>query len=801
MSEGGVASMSDRGREVAALAAMVALGAVMLWELVTLNGVPVARDMQMFFVPQRFLVWEALQQGRVPLWSPYYGTGAPLLANFQSGVFYPPHWLYAAFPFFAAFNLLIVFHFVVGGAGAYLLGRRISLSVWGSLAVGITFMLGGYFASLLNLINGLQAAAWAPLFICVVLWHLERRSIATFVALTGVLLLALLAGEPQTFLLTIGLAASFALLRWRDHAGEARALPLGAGLAAAGILVIGLAMIQILPTAGLIAESARGAGLTYGEASFFALEPIRLLHLVLPPDYSDPVYAFGFKSTIGKTDPWLFSVYLGALWLALLYYAAREPSRRRELIFWSVCAVGGLLLALGDHTPVFRLAFEHVPGADAFRYPEKYFFLTAIGAAMVAGYGFDALRARRFGRRDGLLSVLLLAGLLIVRVLWGLGRETIRANADRFVDAITMDAFDFAFGVWTQNLNRLIALVAIGSLLLWMYRSGRIERALFSFLLICVLGSDLLLAHRGLNPVVDEAFYQTEPAIGNAMPLDEVRRDYRYWATGFSRWSGVVRVVRGVPVEAQKWMWQQTVAPNTGQLHHVLQHDTWDAIKLRRNVDERDFLQILPDAERRWKLLRLNGVKYVYSLDPIAEGPFRAETRLDSIPGTLYELEEPVARATVVTGASFHEDEVAVINAVLRPEFDPSREVALIGPMNSFRAPGGDGMDPQNTSARILSDTGEEIRIAVSAPAGGHLVLTDSFYPGWEATVDGELREVRLANFFFREVALEPGDREVVFRYRSRPFEVGRRISLATLFLALSGLSVAAIRRRRPARD
>jgi hypothetical protein len=61
---------SDSFRSVVAIGAIVLLGAAFLWEVLSLTGVPIARDMQLFFVPQRRLLWTALQAGHLPLWTP-----------------------------------------------------------------------------------------------------------------------------------------------------------------------------------------------------------------------------------------------------------------------------------------------------------------------------------------------------------------------------------------------------------------------------------------------------------------------------------------------------------------------------------------------------------------------------------------------------------------------------------------------------------------------------------------------------------------------------------------------------------
>ncbi len=791
-----------RGPLAAGLLAL--LCAAYLWEIVSVAGVPVARDMQMFFVPQKFLLWDALQNGRLPLWTPHIGTGAPLMANFQSGVFYPPHWAFAVLPFLPAFNLLVAFHFILGGLFAFALARRLGLDVAPAFVAAASFALGGYFASLLNLINALQGAAWAPGLAWALVRHLDRRSAGSLATLAAVGALALLAGEPQSFLFAGFAAAVVASLHAARHE-EARRRPaaLLIGLAASALLVIGLAMVQLLPTAELVRESARAAeGLSYGEAAAFDLDPIRLVHLFVPPDYRDPEYAFGVRSVIGSGDPWLFSIYLGALWPILFYFAWRNPRRRAETITWSAIAAAGVLVALGDHTPVFPWLFEHVPGFSSFRFPEKYLFVTAFGVALIAGFGAEGALAGERRRGDGPWAALLLGGLVAARVAFAAARGPIESWAAGFGNDRMMDDFDYAFAIWGGNLTKLAAVVALGVVLLWLHRSGRIRAGLAGVLLSALVAVDLAVAHRDLNPVVEPDFYERPPLIAEHVPLDEIRRDYRYHASRFDSLAYTVPIIRGVPLEAQKWLWQGALAPNTGQLWKTLQDDHWDAIRLRRSSDARDFFRILPEAFRRWNLLRLHSVKYVYATLPVELDGSARELPLDSLRGHLYEVEAPLSRAYVAPEAVFLPDETAVINAVLHPSFVPRRQVALIDPAApAWENPPLEATAPAREEpllrAEIVVDRGEEVRVRVpEGSGGGFLVLTDAFYPGWEAEVDGRPRPIELANFFFRAVPLRAGDREVVFRYRSRPFEQGRRISLITLAAATLGLGLAILRRR-----
>jgi hypothetical protein len=73
----------------------------------------------------------------------------------------------------------------------------------------------------------------------------------------------------------------------------------------------------------------------------------------------------------------------------------------------------------------------------------------------------------------------------------------------------------------------------------------------------------------------------------------------------------------------------------------------------------------------------------------------------------------------------------------------------------------------------------ERIDIKVQAAAPALLVLSDLFYPGWEATVDGRPVEILRANYLMRAVAIPAGAHEVRFLYRPASFRAGVAASAA----------------------
>src|SRR5262245_52899995 len=110
--------------------------------------------------------WHA---GRVPLWNPFAGCGAPLLANAQSAVFSPINWIYFATQSPYAWVAMAMVKLFVAGVGAYLLARELRLGAIGRLFVGLCFPFSGFIVVWLQYPMG-SVAIWLPW----VIWLVER---------------------------------------------------------------------------------------------------------------------------------------------------------------------------------------------------------------------------------------------------------------------------------------------------------------------------------------------------------------------------------------------------------------------------------------------------------------------------------------------------------------------------------------------------------------------------------------------------------------------------------------------------
>jgi hypothetical protein len=195
------------------------------------------------------------------------------------------------------------------------------------------------------------------------------------------------------------------------------------------------------------------------------------------------------------------------------------------------------------------------------------------------------------------------------------------------------------------------------------------------------------------------------------------------------------------------------------------------------------------EVQFRW--LELLNVRYFLLLRPRSDPHLRLLTK-----DPLYIYEDPavfprpfwVPRARSVSG----EDAIALVSS---PDFDPRQEVAMeeeSEPTSSRSDPTAAGGGP--VAGRIVEYRPEHVRLEVTAPAAGILVLMDSVYPGWRATVDGQPEEIRPANWTGRGIRVEAGTHQVRMDFMPASVRVGLFFSLAAL-AAVAG-SAAASRRR-----
>ena len=157
----------------------------------------------------------------------------------------------------------------------------------------------------------------------------------------------------------------------------------------------------------------------------------------------------------------------------------------------------------------------------------------------------------------------------------------------------------------------------------------------------------------------------------------------------------------------------------------------------------------------------------------------------------IYRNLDNLPRAYWVAGARLIADDAEAIVAMKSAGFDPSREVILHEGTAQPAAGTATGR------VEIAAYSAERVDLRSEADAPGYLVLTDAYYPGWNAYVDGQPASIRRANVMFRAVELPAGQHTVTFHYEPAWLWPGAAISLLAAGALLLVLLVPVRRRTR----
>ena len=543
----------SRHKPYGLVVALILAGLVLLFfnRLAFSNLILARGDTFLYFYPYWQVAADALRSGRVPLWNPDIFMGAPFLANSQTGYLYPlnwPAWLLRPAPYAA--SLSIVLHVTLAGWGAYLAGRRtLALERPAALLGGALFALGGYLTAQVEHINQLQGLAWLPWLFAAVAplartaaresadspdstdirtgVKVGRPYLSITLAVGALFALQLLAGHTQTafisgvaLVLWLGTHALSGLSGGRGPVGSrlrvwlGRWLPVAMALAAGIVLAGALAAAQLLPTLELTGLSSRQGGLPLNEVLSFSWHPLHLARALLPA-YGQPLFSE-------------YVAFLPLTGLVLAFVGGWAWRRDIAVRAWVVLVVVALVLAFGRFTPIYYL-LGNLPGFDLFRVPARWLAPAALGAALLAGRGWQALAGyartewpdaatKNAAQRELRRPLLAAAAFLALLVAWGFAAGLLASLVPAGAEA----PYELPGG--RALLGWLIEAVLLALLLgvLFTAPAGRARHVPFDVAVLALatlwLGSRWLPYNQLTTP---QAFFDLRPPVARLVALAE----------------------------------------------------------------------------------------------------------------------------------------------------------------------------------------------------------------------------------------------------------------------------------------
>lgn len=691
----------------------------------------------------QFYVWRALVRslwltGELPLWNPYALCGTPLLANSQSAPLYPLQLLLLPMPTWLGTSVWVWFHLFWAGAGLGLWLRHRGLNA-GALLGAFVWMFSLFMIAWLPLSSVPATLSWWGWLLLGLERVRERaaRGIPAFALPFGMMLLA---GHLQFAFYGALMSLLYALYLGFATRAQGGLRRYGGMLVAAYLLGTMVASVQLLPALEFSRYSHRWSAPTEAGYQAYLRNALPLFHLVtawFPNAYGTPRDG----SYWGAVNYAELAFSVGAFGLLMALMGIR---RRGQGAFWFGVGLLALVIALG--TPLTKWLYFYLPGFSATGSPARILSLGVFCMAILMAHGVHDM--------SGWRRALLAWGVLLGVALWlaeltlpqGVSREPLWAS----VQAMGM-AYLVAFGALLAMGVFAVALLG-GSA---SERRSRLAMVAKTVLVLMVVLSTLIesigLASRARAPLsaVFPPLY-TLPSVGVGERIAVIN----------TRWSLYEPPPARMP-------------PNTPAAYRLSDVGGYDSLIPRHYKRFLDLLNGQDSAppENGNMLFVKRVVPELASLRVRAVLTPDGWTEFAPVPARLQSVE-------------WLPDEEAVWARLQENPFPKAIPVFGDDARRALQEYG-TGTFVEGVALEWLEYRATRVAMRVVNPAQqtAWLLITDTWYPGWSATVNGKSVPLLQANGAFRAMPIPPGESRVEMRFLPRSFQIGAFLSLTSLAL------------------
>jgi len=736
--------------------------------------------------PYDLYVASHLRDGRFPLWDPYSGLGVPVVGNIVNAPFYPLKIILYTLPYWESYDLYKLIQYFVAGLGMYLYVRSMvkarsptrRVGIYAPLVSAFVWMFSYRLISFMNHVT-FNVEILFPWMLYFIDRYVRQREVK-YLSLAGIVVgVQWLGGMPETSFIFSVVGAAYIVvaeldrLRWGLQYLATFLKRTTATLLATFGIGIGLAAINLLPFTEMYLNSFNYHTTQYG----IVPAPTRDLITMFMPTYFNRMF-------VGYFDHFTVSAFAGVIPLVLALYGllGRWWFEKRTVFIVSVLVI---FMALDFGVPGFIL-IGRLPGFDLSSQAWN-FWIFPFCIAVLASIGVTRMllvSRIEFRRILAAISTVALLPLLLVQQLPANLSSTYREPQ---AGILALEAFLGTVLVFT------IAIFVAGKIGQRLLARAHCPRVAPAKLFGCVL----------LVLVFSELFLQSFAFPSPSLSFERFNYPSTRSITYLQKHLGTYRFI-GL---------DGFLPADYGALFGISEVNYFSSMYPNR------YLQfvgaIWPDAPAKMAtpgitfgvydspLLDLVAVKYVVAnnntiLSSAQPGKFtpvyNAEVRI-------WQNNNAFPRAFAVNRAFLAaNDTVAPLTSglvnlrttvVLYPN-DDCEERALSQLIRKLDD--GEAKQPITT---IISYTSDQVSIAEESDVPGFLFLSDTYFPGWRAYVDGRAVSIYRADFIFRAVFLDAGHHKIVFRYEPETVFLGVVIMSLTVLITIA----VNLRRRRKCAD
>jgi hypothetical protein len=555
-----------------------------------------------------------------------------------------------------------------------------------------------------------------------------------------------------------------------DAPGFTKAFKRLAVFGGALLLAVGIAAVQLLPTAEYLLESQRSAMVDYDFAISYSFWPWRFLSFLAPGLFGNPALGDYW----GYANYWEDAVYFGLIPFALVVLALitwgrklqRKTMINAKFIGFLVILIGvTFVIALGRNTPIFPWLYRHIPSFDMFQAPTRISILAIFGLTILSAVGADSW-SRPGGRqlywlRLGMMGAAaitlgaVLALFLSRSLSLGIRPSLIRGTA--------------WLGFWALGLGFLSLNAPYPEEISKRHQPW----GWWQWAVLMWIGLDLVVAGWGLNPSVDLGVYTnpspTTTSVRQALAGGRIYLDGK--DEEVLKFERFLRFDTFQPFEGgEDWRTlRASLLPNITLLDSLPSANNFDPMVPGRFSTWLDNLQ-QAEGEIREQMLNLMAVSVVESID------------LNTANGLRFDARPATSRFRWMGCPIYVGDELEALNLITKTNVDLENQVILeLDKPGAYQA----CRYQDQGEVQVLSEAPNNLVIRTESFTDGYLFIADVWYPGWQAYVDGDQVEIWHANYLFRAVQVPRGEHEVELSYRPWIFYAGALVSSLALVILL----------------
>lgn len=726
-------------------------------KIIFLKEVFWGEDISFQNLPQRSFAAQELRKGNFPLWSPHIFAGYPIFAEGQSGILYPLNILFLFLPDYIAYHYLIILHFFLAGVFIYYLLRNWKISRFTCFLIALLTCFS--FLSNFSLMNMFNTFIWLPLIILLFEKYSQNFNLAYLILASIITAQQFLTTHLQAsflVLFTVSLFAGYKIIEiWKKEKDKIKILRLGINLLSIIFIGILIASVQILPHYELIKLSPRAEGMSYEFIIQRSLPPARLFTGLLgfvPPHPPD------LLTNALQGSHW-YPYFLTLIFIILTFNLILNSRTIFLLSFTILC----LILALGGYTPLYKILY-YIPGFNMFRAPERFGEIVFLPLYALLGFSMDALMRVKGEEKRYLKDKLfyIIVGYLILSFISG---YIYYFNQYKYLQLIKFLSF------LTSGMRVAFILLSIFLILIYLFIQNKINQDIFSISLIILF---LFLIILGIK--TSPATFHP-PDLIKLSELDAERwkenknRVFKTHPSIYTHHPPFIKFLRNDPEIFRIIEWSEgPLRPNLNIYYQLSRMDGYGPLPLKHFVD----LQQMQDDS----LMKLYNIKYLLAPHQIKTTKYKLVYDKEL---KIYQSKEYFPRSYIVSSYKVMKKE-EILAALGLGEFNLKDEVLLEEP--PFR---GEKHSPQlsviNNIPKIREYSSNKILIEVALKQSGFLVLSDTYYPGWKAKVDGKKSKIYRANYYFRALFLPAGKHQIEFYFFPSIFLTGLIISFGSLLI------------------